>query len=102
MIEMIEMIEMILGSAGWGCAFGGAPMGGRVGDMSNFGPLGSGVGYGFSLWFEGFGEIVSWGRASWEGSGGGRGGDVLKSGPLGSGVGQGFPRWFEVIETTGD
>ena len=70
MIEMIEMIEMILGSAGWGCAFGGAPMGGRVGDMSNFGPLGSGVGYGFSLWFEGFGEIVSWGRASWEGSGG--------------------------------
>ena len=40
-------------------------MGGRVGDMSNFGPLGSGVGYGFSLWFEGFGEIVSWGRASW-------------------------------------
>ena len=27
--------------------------------MLNFGPLGSGVGYGFSLWFEGFGEIVS-------------------------------------------
>ena len=45
-------------------------MGGRVGDMLNFGPLGSGVGYGFSLWFEGFGEIVSWGRVSWEGSGG--------------------------------
>ena len=58
MIEMIEMIEMIWGSAGRGCAFWCGSGGGRVGDMLNFGPLGSGVGYGFSLWFEGFGEIA--------------------------------------------
>ena len=59
MIEMIEMIEMIWGSAGRGCAFWCGSGGGRVGDMLNFGPLGSGVGYGFSLWLEGFREIVS-------------------------------------------
>ena len=56
---MIEVIEVIWGSAGRVACFGAAPVGGRVGDMLNLGPLGSGVGYGFSLWFEGFGEIVS-------------------------------------------
>ena len=50
MIEMIEMIEVILGGlamrvVGW------PRSGGRVGDMLDFGTLGSGTGYGICLWF---------------------------------------------------
>ena len=56
MIEMIEMIEVIWGSAGRGCAFWSGSGGGRVGDILNCGPLDSGVGYGFSPWFEVFGK----------------------------------------------
>ena len=37
----------------------GGSGGGRVGDILNLGPLDSGVGYGFPLWFEVFGEIGS-------------------------------------------
>ena len=50
MIEMIEMIEM----SGGGLAVrvvGWFRPGGRAGDMSDFGTLGSGTGYGISLWF---------------------------------------------------
>ena len=50
-IEMIEVIEMIWGSAGGGCAFWCGSGGGRAGDILNLGPLGSRAGYGFSLWF---------------------------------------------------
>ena len=52
-IEMIEMIEMIWGSAGWVCALRGGSGGGRAGEILNLGPLDSGVGYGFFLWLGG-------------------------------------------------
>ena len=50
-IETIEMIEMVWGSAGRGCAFWCGSGGGRADDILNLGPLDSGAGYGFSLWF---------------------------------------------------
>ena len=50
------MIQVIWGSAGWGCVVWGGSGGGRVGDILNLGPLDSGVGYGFSPWFEVFGK----------------------------------------------
>ena len=53
------MIQVIWGSAGWGCVVWGGSGGGRVGDILNLGPLDSGVGYGFPLWFEVFGKIGS-------------------------------------------
>ena len=48
---MIEVIEVSGGSAGPGYVARGGWWGGRVDDILNLGPLGSGAGYGFSLWF---------------------------------------------------
>ena len=56
-IEMIEMIEMIWGSAGWGCACWRGSGGGRADNILDFGPLDSGTGCGFSLWFGMFWKI---------------------------------------------
>ena len=56
-IEMIEMIEMGGGAAGWGCACWRGSGGGRAGNILDFGPLDSGAGCGFSLWFGMFWKI---------------------------------------------
>ena len=51
---MIEVIEVIWGSAGPGYVARGGWWGGRVDDILKLGQFDSGVGYGFSLWFGGF------------------------------------------------
>ena len=48
---MIEVIEVSGGSAGPGYVARGGWWGDRGDDILILGPLGSGAGYGFSLWF---------------------------------------------------